>query len=296
METIWQWGLDFIYTVQSVRSPALDAFFKAVEFTGDEKFFLILLPLIYWCVDSAIGARLFIAFLISSYVNFGLKDLIAHPRPFEHDPSVKVIEPASTYGLPSGHSQLAIVVWGIIAGEFRRKWLWVTAILLIVLGSLSTIYLGGHFPTDVLGGWAVGAALLAVYLVCGPRVEAWLKRKGLAMQLALAVVVPLALLLLHLTDSTITAMAVLLGTGVGVTLTSQVAPFTTTGPVWQRAVRFLVGALPMLVLYFGLKLVFPDEGESLYATLRFVRYALVGLWVGLGAPWLFRRLRLVSTA
>jgi hypothetical protein len=201
---------------------------------------------------------------------------------------------ASGYGLPSGHSQSAVVVWGTIAAAFRQAWLWIVAILLMVLIGFSRVYLGVHFPTDVLGGWAVGAVFLAAYLALEPHVTAWLKKAGLAMQLVLAVAVPLALLLLYPTKDTASAMAVLMGMGAGIALARRVAPFSSSGPLWQRAARFLVGAVVLLVLYFGLKLVFPGEGESLYLALRVVRYGLVGLWAALGAPWLFRRLRLVS--
>src|SRR4030042_986686 len=58
MEAIWQWGLDVIHTVQSVHGPVLDTIFKAITFLGEEDFFLILLPLVLWCVDFAFGARL----------------------------------------------------------------------------------------------------------------------------------------------------------------------------------------------------------------------------------------------
>jgi membrane-associated phospholipid phosphatase len=295
MEPIWQWGLDVIRTVQLVAGPALDAVFKAITFLGEEEFFLILLPLIFWCVDFAVGVRLAIAFLLSTYVNTGLKDLFAHPRPFEFDPTVqRHFAGVGGYGLPSGHSQSAVVVWGTIAAGFRKAWLWIVAVVLAVLIGFSRIYLGVHFPTDVFGGWAVGAAFLALYLALEPRVAAWLKRAGLAVQLALAVAVPLVLLLIYPTDDTVKPMAVLAGMGVGIALTGQVAPFSASGPLWQRAVRFLVGAIGLLVFYFGLKLVFPAEGEPLYFALRIVRYVLVGLWAGLGAPWLFRRLRLAS--
>jgi hypothetical protein len=57
----------------------------------------------------------------------------------------------------------------------------------------------------------------------------------------------------------------------------------------------LSGAIILLALRIGLKAIFPDEGEVLYAQLRFVRYAVVGLWAGLGAPWLFVKLRLAKT-
>ncbi len=293
METIWQWGLDVIRTIQLVHGPTLDAIFKAITFMGEEEFFLILLPLIFWCVDFAVGARLAFAFLLSPYVNTVLKDLFAHPRPFELDPTVKLHD-AEGYGLPSGHSQSAVVVWGIISAGFRKTWLWVVAILLMVLIGFSRVYLGVHFPTDVLGGWTVGAVLLAAYLALEPRIEAWLKRAGLAVQLALAVAVPLALLLLHPTKDTGSSMAVMMGMGAGLALTRRVAPFSADGPLWQRAVRFLVGAIGMLTLYLGLKMVFPVEGEPLYFAMRAVRYGLVGLWAALGAPWLFRRLRLAS--
>ena len=294
MEAIWQWGLDLIRTIQLVHGPALDAVFKAITFMGDEEFFLILLPLIFWCVDFAVGARLAFVFLLSAYTNAGLKDLFAHPRPFELDPTVKLHE-AEGYGLPSGHSQSAVVVWGTIAAGFRRTWLWIVAALLMVLIGFSRIYLGVHFPTDVLGGWAVGAVFLAACLALEPRVMAWLRQAGLAVQLVLAVAVPLALLLVHPATDTASSMAVLMGMGVGIALARRVAPFSAAGPLWQRAVRFLVGAVVLLVLYFGLKLVFPSEGEPLYFLLRVVRYALVGLWAGLGAPWLFRRLRLAPS-
>jgi membrane-associated phospholipid phosphatase len=293
MDAVWQWGIDFIHTVQLAQGPVLTTFFKGITFLGEEEFFLLLVPIILWCVDFAVGVRLATVFLLSTYANSGLKGLFAHPRPFELDPTVKLHE-ASGFGLPSGHSQSAVVVWGTIATEFRKSWLRVIAVLLMVLIGFSRIYLGVHFPTDVLGGWTVGAIVLVLYLVLGPRVEAWLREAGLIVQLMLSVVLPLALLLIYPDKDAISSMAVLMGMGIGVALTRRIAPFSATGPLWQRAARFLVGAIGLLAIYLGLKLVFPAEGEPLYLALRAVRYALVGLWVTLGAPWLFRRLRLAS--
>ena len=58
METVWQWGIDTIHTVQLMHGPVLDAIFEAITFMGNEEFFLILLPLIFWCVDFAVGSVL----------------------------------------------------------------------------------------------------------------------------------------------------------------------------------------------------------------------------------------------
>jgi membrane-associated phospholipid phosphatase len=291
METIWQVGIDFIQAIQVVHGPVLDAVFKAITFMGEEEFFLVLLPLIFWCVDPAAGARLVVVFLLSAYVNSGLKDVFRHPRPFDLDTTVKLHE-VGGYGLPSGHSQSAVVVWGTVAVEFRKRWLWIVAVALMVLIGFSRIYLGVHFPTDVLAGWTVGAVVLALYVAWGPRIEAWLRRADLARQLAVAVVVPLALMLVHPTKDTTSSMAVLMGLGVGMALSQRIVPYATAGSPGQRALRFLVGVLGVLVLYLGLSLLFPSEGEPLYLVLRAVRYASLGLWAALGAPWLFLRLGL----
>jgi membrane-associated phospholipid phosphatase len=293
MEGMWEWGLELIRAVQSVHGPALDAIFRAITFMGEEDFFLILLPLILWCVDFAFGARLAFFFLFSTFVNSGAKGLFAHPRPFDLDPAVKLHD-AGGYGFPSGHSQSAVVVWGIIASYVRKRWAWALAVLLMVLIGFSRIYLGVHFPTDVLGGWALGAVFLAGYILLVPRIEAWLKGTGLAVRLALVVAIPLALVLLYPSDESLSALGVFMGAGGGIVLAGEWVPFSATGPLWQRAVRLLLGAAVVLGLRFGLKAVFPDEGEALYALMRFVRYALVGLWAGLGAPWLFVKLRLSS--
>ncbi len=293
MEAIWQWGLDLIRAIQLIDGPVLNAIFKFITLIGDEEFFFILFPLLFWCVNFSLGVRLITALLISAHVNFWLKDLIAHPRPFQLDPTVKLHD-ALGYGFPSAHAQLAVVVWGIIAAWLHKTWPWIIAVLLMVLIGFSRIYLGVHFPTDVLGGWIIGAIFLTVYLTLGTRAETWLKQASLPVQLALAVAVPMVLLLSHPTNNTANPMAVLMGGSVGIVLGRRTIYFKATGPLWQRGARFLVGGIALFVLYFGLRLVFPVEGESFYFTMRVVRYALIGLWITLGAPWLFLQMRLAS--
>lgn len=292
METILQWGIDLIIAIQQVHGPVLDTIFRAITFMGEEEFYLILLPLLLWCVDFGLGVRVGALFLLSTYLNFGIKDLFCQPRPFQLDPSVKLAD-AEGYGLPSGHSQSAVVVWGSIAVWARKNWFWAVTISLMTLIGFSRVYLGVHFPTDVLAGWAIGAALLGLYLAVQPRVEQWLAKLNLRMHIFLALAVPLLLLLIHPTEDTVTSLAPLAGMGVGLGLTHRYISFSARGPWWQRVVRFLVGGVVVAGLYVGLKAVFPGEQSALYLPFRFVRYALVGIWTTLGAPWLFTLLRLV---
>lgn len=293
MDSILDWGLQVVLWLQQF-SPGLDLPFKFFTLLGEEVFFLLLLPGLYWSVDRRIGARVTLLFLLSTYLNFVAKTLVSQPRPFEYDPRVRQLGEAPGGGLPSGHAQNAVVVWGYLATQLRRAWLWWTAGLLVVLISLSRIYLGLHFPTDLLGGHLLGAALLLSYLWLGPSLESWLKGQGLVWQFGLALFIPLLLAFLFPTEEGITTSAVMLGMGLGLVLERRWLGFKTGGLGWQRVLRFLFGAAVMVGLWLGLRLAFAAlEPAFLF---RFSRYALMGLWGAFGAPWVFVRVGLAKAS
>ncbi len=300
MQEIWRWGADIILAVQAVHNPALDAFFNIVTLLGSEVFYLLLLPLLYWCVDKHLAQKLAYLLLFSVYSNAALKSLFRHPRPFQYDSQVLKlsVEPAEVlgYGLPSGHSQMAIAVWGYLATQVRRQWIRVLAVALVILIPFSRIYLGVHFPTDVLAGLIIGAIWLGLFLLIEPRLEPWLARQSAGVQLALAVIVPIVLLGLHSSRDAVAAMATLIGIGIGFVIEGRTLRFSTEGPAWQRTLRFFIGILVVLALREGLALVFPGEGQDLYVLFRVIRYSAAGLWVALIAPWVFQQLRLANTA
>jgi hypothetical protein len=61
-------------------------------------------------------------------------------------------------------------------------------------------------------------------------------------------------------------------------------------------VRFLIGMLILVSIRFGLGALFPGEGEPFYFVFRVFRYMVMGLWVGVGGPWLFLKLRVASSS
>ena len=294
MDPILEWGIEVIVAFQSIRSPLLDGFFLGVTFLGDAEFYLLLAPIIIWSVNYKLGARVGILLLLSAYLNEALKNRLMQPRPCEPRPDL-CIDYSESYGLPSGHSQNAIVFWGVIADWIGSVWGWIVAIVLMLLIGLSRIYLGVHFPTDVLAGWAVGIVILAAYLIVGKRIENWLGKLTIGVQVAIALSIPILLMVLQPNDVMAQITGALAGIAVGVAIAMRYLDFDAGGDLWKRAVRFLLGAALVAAIYFGLRLVFPGEGESLYAAFRFVRYAAVGLWISLGAPWLFLRVGLANT-
>lgn len=291
MDALQLWGLELIKAIQQIHGPVLDSIMQAITFFGSEDFYLLLLPALVWSIDYQVGIRLGIILLFSSYLNTDIKDLFQQPRPFTLDPAVKLSE-ADGYSLPSGHAQSATVVWGSLGVWVRKTWFWALAILLIVLVGFSRIYLGVHFPTDVLAGWAIGAGLFGIFLATSPGIQSKIARLNYLAKLLLALGAPIILVLLYPVEDTISATATLAGIGVGLVLGHKYVPFSAQGIWWQRILRFIIGILIVIGLFFGLRAVLPAQGEPLFMTFRFVRYLMVGLWVTLGGPWVFRLLKL----
>jgi len=284
MDTLLDQGVDTVLWFQQF-SPGLDTLFKMFTFLGDEQFYLILLPLVYWSIDRATGVRLMIVTLSSSLVNTVAKTLGGQPRPFTYDNRVVRLVDASGYGLPSGHTQSAVVVWGFIATQARRRWVWLLAGLLAIGVGLSRIYLGVHFPTDVVGGAILGALVLIIWLRYGRRAEIWFCRLPLNRQLALTTAIPLMAMIAAPTEDVVTAGGTFVGMCAGVILERSSLRFATDGPIISRVSRFIVGGSVLIALWWGLRTVL--DGLEPALVFRMLRYGVVGFWGAYGAPWLF---------
>lgn len=281
-DILLNWGTGVVLWLQSFSSGPLDAFFRAVTFLGGEQFYLILLPLIFWCLDKGAGARLAFLFLFSAYANNGLKEILRAPRPFQFDPRVRQIGKSTGYGFPSGHAQATGVVWGHLATRWRKGWAWALGIVLPLLVALSRVYLGVHFPHDLVGGLLAAVLLILIYNWLLLSAEARIGDFPLGAKLALATVIPLVLLFLHPTEDMAALLGALLGMGVGFTLEGEFVGFSVDGPWWKRVVRFHLGLVVTFALYVGLKGIFPAG-----LPFRLLRYGLIGLWAGFFAPWVF---------
>ena len=292
MDPLTSWSLDFIAAMQQIH-PALHLFFGAFTFLGQPQFYVLMLPLLLWCVDVRLGARVGIFLLLSSQLNTVLKDLFHQPRPSDFDPSLQLAW-FEGYGLPSGHAQLVVVFWGAIAAWARRRWLWILVGLLAALVGFSRVYLGVHFPQDVVAGWAIGGLSLVLYIVVQGGLERRLAELELGWQILLAAGVPLVLFVTSPGKSVATAMGTLAGAGVGFALSRRYVPFSPAGPMWQRSLRFFVGAAVMVPLFMVLEVAPFVEGSWPYLALRFSYFVVIGLWTTLGAPWVFKILRLAD--
>lgn len=271
-------------------SPALDPFFKALTFLGDEAFFLISLPCIYWCLNKEIGARLSVLFLSSAYINTVVKIIAGLPRPFEYSPVIQPLVTATGGGFPSGHTQGAVVFWGYLAFCYPNTFFRGLAAFLILGIPLSRVYLGVHFPVDLVGGYLIGAVLLYGFIKGEAHFARWKAAVGFTGLLAVGFCLP-ALLALPFSDekTAVAAMAALAGLGVGFILEERYLGFEIARTYGGKGAVFSAGMAVFALIYIGLKEVF--AGLEPAALFRYIRYGLVGLWGGVGAPWLFLNLK-----
>jgi undecaprenyl-diphosphatase len=141
----------------------------AITLCGSTLPILIILSLEYLHFDSPIKrALIFIA--ISILLNLALKQYLHRPRP---DTLYVSRMRFKTHSFPSGHSFGSIITYGFLAylaliNLNAPLSLFITALclLLVFLIGISRVYLGAHYPTDVIGGWVLGAAcLIAAVLI-----------------------------------------------------------------------------------------------------------------------------------
>jgi membrane-associated phospholipid phosphatase len=293
MDPVLAWGLDVIRAFQSFSSPAMTLFMKAASFAGTEYFYIALLIGVYWCVDRRVGARLAVLVLLSTGLDLWLKSTVGLPRPFDADPSVGMaFEP--TFSFPSNHAQNAVVFWGAAAVLFRGPWRIVLVVLPPLLIGVSRVYLGVHFPTDVAAGWAIGALIVWLYYLTGDRIERFLAGLRQSLRFAAASAPVLAMVAMYRQD--VSMAGTLFGFAAGLIYLPGAAGFSAGGTGWRKALRYLLGAASVAVVYAAPKLLAAGLEAGGPPLVRFLRYAALGLWAGAGAPWLFMKLRLADRA
>ena len=78
---------------------------------------------LYWCIDASLGIRAGAIMLLSSGLNFVFKIPLTGPRSYWISTAVKPLWAEVYFGIPPGHAQNSVVVWGSMAAYLRRAWI-----------------------------------------------------------------------------------------------------------------------------------------------------------------------------
>jgi membrane-associated phospholipid phosphatase len=325
METIFDTGITLVLLLQAWGEGFI-ALMKGFTFLGNEEFYLLVFPALYWCIDNTLGLRTGIMLMISGILNTYVKWILHLPRPFWYSTKVTAYATETSFGAPSGHSQTAVAVWGLIAATIRKPWAWIAAVILMFGIGLSRMALGVHFYLDVVTGWLMGAVLLWLFLRFEKPAADWMNKKSVRVQVGILFAISLGILIVgqliqvlignwevpamwvqnansalpenpiqpFSMSGIVSNAAVFFGLVSGAILMKTRGGFEIKAKFWKLIFRYIIGLIGVVVIWGGLDAVFPDGHDFVAYAFRYLRYGLAGLWMSLGAPWLFVRFKLAE--
>jgi len=168
-----------IQHIQASESPGLTAFMTFLSFQGSPTVVTILTVAVvlgFVAIRHKLEAAFFaICISGSGLLNLLLKEMYQRARPDLHPIAVEL-----SYSFPSGHSMGAItfyatltfLVWRHIPSRAGRGWLLAIASAMIVLMGCSRVYLGVHYPSDVIGAYLIGGAWVSLTVLVFRKVAA----------------------------------------------------------------------------------------------------------------------------
>lgn len=307
---IWLQQFDNEYIIQ---------FFKLVTMLGYPEFFMASLIVIIFGIHFRKGFVLLLVVMWTSAFTLVLKDTFDLPRPYMVENEVKILDeavntdidllddasaahffeflPQSTidyfdnqpisYGLPSGHTSIAVAFWGSLMLLFRKRWLTILSVSLIFLIPFSRIYLGVHFIADILSGYIVGLLMLWFFYRLVIRPQALMKYLKINkheftfdIKNFLILVAPLLWLAVLEETKYWIIPGVLLGFGAGLILLSQKGLPDETGSVLYRIGK-VVSALVVFVCLDILSefLAVKTSSDFVIHFLRYVLISFVVIWL-----------------
>jgi undecaprenyl-diphosphatase len=150
--------------------PALTVAMRLITLLGSEYFLVPLAAILVWRWEKRGQRRaaylLLAGSLSAEAVAQLLKMLIHRPRPELFFGLV----PTETYSFPSGHAFVPTVYFGILAGILAPGARWRAAVVAMsALLGLSRVYLGYHYPSDVVAGWALAVVWLTLWATIADR-------------------------------------------------------------------------------------------------------------------------------
>lgn len=275
-----------------------DPLFKVITFLGGQEFLILIVIIIYFIISKKKSQRIAFSIFTSLLLNNSLKAVIDRVRPFNNPNRKYSLDDSITGGatgqsFPSGHSQNSSVTYSSIALTFKNKTLNIVAIFTIAFVGISRIVLGVHYPSDVVVGIILGLIIAYFGLKLHLKYEDDFK-KQITLYIVVAIIfLPFSFFFINKVKlnyiaykDLYTTYAFYIGFIGAVIIEKKWVDFNESNPLKLRIIRAIIAIIIVIIIQFGLKLIFPEN--NIYFDM--FRYFLLS-FISLGIyPLLFKNL------
>ena len=295
----YDWELRLMEWLQAVLPTEGPLFWLLSNLSafGEELLMVAVMGFLYWGLNKEFGKYLGLNVLMVNVWNPMIKNVFTRLRPYFASDKIRPLRPvdpdkdvmdvaAQGFSFPSGHSSNAVTLYGSLAAhEKKRKLFWILAVVLPLLVGFSRVFVGVHYPTDVLCGWALG--VLVVLLV--PFLRRKLKRWQFYLVLLLSA---LPGFFYCVSNDYYSSFGMLVGFLLAEPFEEKYVKFENTRNILRCILRTIGGGALYFGLNIALKMPFPkallDAGDLTARLIRAGRYAVV-IFVVIGVyPLLFK--------
>ena len=280
-----EWEVKMIEWLQSYAGTFTIFLGKALAFIGDEKGLLILILAVMFCFKKETGRKMAVIITVMLTWLAMIKSVVMRPRPYMQYPDrVRILAKveskadaadvaAQGYSFPSMHSATVFANTFTLARSLKEKTAYVIAAVVTFLVAVSRIFVGAHYPTDVLAGLLIGLFSMAVCELAEKHIQKeWLRT-------LLLLITALPGLFFVRTQDYFTSLGLLMALAAAIPFEDRYVGFKSTDSILSKILR-LAGAL---AVYFALNTLlklpfdksFLESGSFLSLLVRTLRYAIV---------------------
>lgn len=272
--------LEILRTIQKIANPFLDVLFQIITMFGEDSLAIVVMAVIYWNYDKKFGEYIAYSALTSASINGMIKNIFKVKRPIGEE-GIRSLrtETAGGYSFPSGHSQGAASFYGAVAVYLRKKWVSILCIITILAVGFSRMYLGVHWPKDVVGGILLGGACAYVTY----KIYSKFENKQLVYWITFVIL--LSGITFARTADYFKALGAYLGFVLAMYIEKKYVNFSVEGNLCNKILRVVIGLAILLIMKSGLKILFPNQ-----LIFHFIRYMCITFF-GMGIyPMLFKKI------
>ena len=289
---MFNFELEILKWLEGLRTSFLNVLFESITVLGEETLIILLVVALWFAVDKKLAQQVFFVTATSLSVNGIIKNFAQVPRPFTKGISCVRVDTATGYSFPSGHTQ-GFATWSsFFAIKVKKIWLSVLVGVLITLVAVSRLYLGAHYPSDVIVAVVLGVSLSAFGNYLFVKVK---DTKKLYLGTFL-IMTPFIAYFLYVADPLFADLFKTFGMIGGMVVVSfldeKTEPLSYEVAWWKKVIRIVLGVVIAVALKEVIKRMNVFEVMPISLFIDAIRYFVVVMAVGGLCPLLLKKIKL----